>query len=71
MEPFTREQLRLVLGKTLDVAALKRENRRLREVVAERFSFDNMIAASRTVRVTGPAQATEANTPAGHCGMRP
>jgi DNA-binding NtrC family response regulator len=48
-KPFTREQLRIVLGKTLDVAALKRENRRLREVVAERFSFANMIAESRAM----------------------
>ena len=39
----------MVLSKTLDVAALKRENRRLREVVAERFSFENMIAGSRAM----------------------
>ena len=48
-KPFTREQLRVVLSKTLDVAALKQENRRLREVVAERFSFANMIAGSRAM----------------------
>jgi DNA-binding NtrC family response regulator len=49
-KPFTREQLRMVLSKTLDVAALKQENRRLREVVAEKFSFENMIAGSRTMQ---------------------
>jgi two-component system NtrC family response regulator len=48
-KPFTREQLRVIVGKTLDVAALKQENRRLREVVAERFSFANMIAGSRAM----------------------
>ena len=39
-KPFTREQLRVVLNKSFDVAALKQENRRLREVVADRFSFE-------------------------------
>jgi DNA-binding NtrC family response regulator len=48
-KPFTREQLRMVLSKTLDVAALKQENRRLREVVAERFSFASMIAGSHAM----------------------
>ena len=48
-KPFTREQLRIILSKTFDVAALKQENRRLREVVAERFSFANMIAGSRAM----------------------
>ena len=36
--------------KALDVAALKTENRRLREIVAERFSFATMIAGSRAMR---------------------
>jgi len=48
-KPFTRDQLRLALDKTLDVVALKRENRQLREVLAERFSFDSMIAGSRAM----------------------
>jgi two-component system, NtrC family, response regulator len=48
-KPFTREQLRVILIKTFDLAALKQENRRLREVVAERFSFANMIAGSRAM----------------------
>jgi two-component system NtrC family response regulator len=46
-KPFTREQLRISLSKTLDLAALRRENRQLREAVAERFSFTSMIAESR------------------------
>ncbi|GAC1454952.1 MAG: sigma-54 dependent transcriptional regulator [Gemmatimonadaceae bacterium] len=48
-KPFTREQLRVILARTLDVAALRLENRRLREVVAERFSFEHMIAGSRAM----------------------
>ena len=48
-KPFTREQLRLSVEKSLSVAALKRENHRLREAVAERFSFENMIAGSRAM----------------------
>ena len=49
-KPFTREQLRIALGKTLDVAALKRENRLLREAMAERLSFANMVAESRAMQ---------------------
>jgi len=48
-KPFTREQLRVILEKSLDVAALRQENRRLREVVAERFSFEHMIAGSHAM----------------------
>ncbi len=48
-KPFTREQFRVALSKTLDVAALRRENRQLRAVVAERFSFEGMIADSRAM----------------------
>ena len=49
-KPFTRDELRVSLSKALDVAALKAENRRLREIVAERFSFSGMIAGSRAMR---------------------
>jgi DNA-binding NtrC family response regulator len=49
-KPFSHDQLRVALGKTFDVAALKRENRRLREVVAERFSLVGLIAESRAMR---------------------
>jgi DNA-binding NtrC family response regulator len=61
-KPFSREQLRIALGKTLDVAALKRENRRLREVVAERLSFANMIAESRSMRHVTEMAARVAQT---------
>lgn len=49
-KPFTREQLRVSIAKALDVAALKTENRRLRAIVAERFSFSNMIAGAQAMR---------------------
>ena len=49
-KPFSRDQLRMALTRTLDVAALKRENRRLREVVAERFSFEGLIAESAAMQ---------------------
>jgi DNA-binding NtrC family response regulator len=63
-KPFSREQLRLALGKTLDVAALKRENRRLREAVAERFSFTTMVAESRAMTHVTEIAARVAQTDA-------
>ncbi|MGE5198455.1 MAG: sigma-54-dependent transcriptional regulator, partial [Rhodospirillaceae bacterium] len=49
-KPFGRDQLRATIAKALDVAALRAENRHLRDVVRERLSFDNMIAGSRAMR---------------------
>ena len=49
-KPFSREQLLAAVRKALEVAALASENRHLRQVVVERFSFANMIAASRAMR---------------------
>jgi two-component system NtrC family response regulator len=49
-KPFTRDQLRASVRKALEVGALKSENRQLRQMVAERFSFDAMIAGSRAMR---------------------
>jgi DNA-binding NtrC family response regulator len=55
-KPFSREQLKAAVRKALELAALTMENRQLRQVVAERFSFSNMIAGSRAMRaVTGMA----------------
>jgi DNA-binding NtrC family response regulator len=61
-KPFTRDQLRIALGKMLDVVALKRENRRLREVVAERFSFASMVAGSRAMHSVMAVAARVAQT---------
>jgi two-component system NtrC family response regulator len=49
-KPFERGQLRHVVAKALDVASLRAENRHLREVVRERFSFEHLIAGSRAMR---------------------
>lgn len=49
-KPFARNQLKATVAKALDVAALRAENRYLREVIRERLSFENMIAGSRAMR---------------------
>ena len=49
-KPFNREQLKAAVRKAFEVAALTTENRYLRQVVADRFSFANMIAGSRAMR---------------------
>lgn len=49
-KPFARDQLKATVAKALDVAALRAENRYLREVIRERLSFENMIAGSRAMR---------------------
>ncbi len=49
-KPFSLDQLRASVRKAVEVGALKQENRRLRQMVAERFSFDTMIAGSRAMR---------------------
>ncbi len=49
-KPFNREQLRASVRKALEVAELTTENRYLRQVVAERFSFASMIAGARAMR---------------------
>ncbi len=49
-KPFNRDQLRAAVWKALEVAALTSENRYLREVIADRLSFANMIAGSRAMR---------------------
>ncbi|MBY0497336.1 MAG: sigma-54 dependent transcriptional regulator [Cyanobacteria bacterium] len=49
-KPFNREQLKAAVRKAFEVAALTTENRYLCEVVADRFSFANMIAGSRAMR---------------------
>jgi len=49
-KPFNRDQLKTAVRKAFDVASLRSENRLLRQIVADRFSFANMIAASRSMR---------------------
>ncbi len=61
-KPFNREQLKAAVRKALEVAALTTENRYLREVVAERFSFANMIAGSRAMRAVTETAARVAQS---------
>jgi two-component system NtrC family response regulator len=48
-KPCTRDQLRASIRQALEVARLKTENRNLRQMVTERFSFASMIAGSRSM----------------------
>ena len=61
-KPFNREQLKAAVRKAFDVAALTTENRYLRQVVAERFSFANMIAGSRAMRAVTETAARVAQS---------
>ena len=63
-KPFNRDQLTSAVRKALDVAALASENRHLREVIAERFSFANMIAGSRAMRAVTDMAARVAQSEA-------
>jgi DNA-binding NtrC family response regulator len=49
-KPFSRDQLKASVHKALELGALASENRQLRQIVSERFSFSNMIAGSRSMR---------------------
>jgi two-component system, NtrC family, response regulator len=61
-KPFNREQLKAAVRKTLEVAALTSENRYLRQVVAERFSFASMIAGARVMRAVTDTAARVAQS---------
>ena len=63
-KPFNREQLKTAVRKALNVAALTRENQHLRQIVAERFSFSNMIAGSRAMRAVTEMASRVAQTDA-------
>ena len=45
-KPVNREELKLVLARALEVKALVRENRRLRQVVSDRLDFGNMVGSA-------------------------
>jgi len=61
-KPFNRDQLKAAVRKALEVAALTAENRQLRQVVAERFSFSAMIAGARAMRAVTDTAARVAQT---------
>jgi two-component system NtrC family response regulator len=61
-KPFTRDQLKAAVRKALELGALASENRQLRQIVSERFSFASMIAGSRAMRaVTDTASRVAAS----------
>jgi len=61
-KPFSRDQLKASVRKALELGALASENRQLRQIVSERFSFASMIAGSRTMRaVTDTASRVAAS----------
>ena len=61
-KPFDRDRLSATVRKALEMAALAAENRQLREVIADRFSFPSMIAGSRAMRAVTDTAARVADT---------
>lgn len=61
-KPFSRDQLRASVRKALEVAELRSENRSLRQVITDRFSFANMIAGSRAMRAVTEMASRVAQT---------
>ena len=49
-KPFSKEQLAASVQRALELADLRIENRQLRQMVTDRFSFANMVAGSRAMR---------------------
>ena len=46
LKPFSLEEMKLIVGKELDVHRLREENRSLREDLGQRYTFRNIIAMS-------------------------
>jgi len=46
LKPFSLEEIKLIVGKELDVNRLREENRSLREALGQRYEFKNIIAHS-------------------------
>ena len=64
-KPFSMDHLMAVIGKALEVRALRDENLRLREELGRRYEFDNIIGRSRamqeifaTIERVAPTRAT-------------
>jgi DNA-binding NtrC family response regulator len=65
LKPFSLDHLMTVIGKALEVRALRDENRQLREELGHKYQFDNMVGRSRamqeifaTVIRVAPSRAT-------------
>lgn len=50
MKPFSMEEIKLVVGKELDVRSLREENRSLREALGRRYEFKNIVAKSAAMQ---------------------
>jgi DNA-binding NtrC family response regulator len=46
LKPFSMEEMKLIIGKELDVHRLREENRSLREALGQRYEFRNIVARS-------------------------
>ena len=46
LKPFSLEEIKLIIGKELDVRRLREENRSLREALGSRYEFKNIIGRS-------------------------
>ena len=63
-KPFERGQLLQVIEKAIQYGALRAENRYLRDVVRERFSFQHLIAGARAMRAVTEVAARVAQSDA-------
>ncbi len=46
LKPFSMEEMKLIIGRALDVNRLKEENRLLREALGTKYRFENIVAGS-------------------------
>jgi DNA-binding NtrC family response regulator len=65
LKPFSLDHLMQVIGKALEIRALRDENRKLKEELGRRYEFDNIIGRSpamqeifATIERVGPTRAT-------------
>lgn len=65
LKPFSLDHLMQVVGKALEMRALRDENRQLKEELGRRYEFDNIIGRSQpmqeifaTIERVGPTRAT-------------
>jgi len=50
LKPFSLDEMRMVVGKELDVRNLRAENRSLREALEKRYEYPNIVARSRKMQ---------------------
>ncbi len=46
LKPFSMEEMKLIIGRALDVNRLREENRQLREALGTKYRFENIVAGS-------------------------